>query len=165
VFGIIRRIKGKHTKIFDELDMMTFGGGEKFYQPIKDFIRRQGLEELKKIEDIPFGIHSGLERGELRGIFFYYKYSEMFHFWYLYDFDSGSILSNKTEIINFISCNPDEKRVIPDFFDRIYEVNEIIVQRIEELYRELEQKERTDTELVRIASDRSSRFIRDLIIG
>jgi len=53
VFGIIRRIKGKHTKIFDELDMMTFGGGEKFYQPIKDFIRRQGLEELKKIEDIP----------------------------------------------------------------------------------------------------------------
>jgi len=89
----------------------------------------------------------------------------MFHFWYLYDLDSGSILSNKTEIINFISCNPDEKRVIPDFFDRIYEVNEIIVQRIEELYRELEQKERTDTELVRIASDRSSRFIRDLIIG
>ena len=163
VFGIIRRIKGKDTKILDELDMMTFGGGEKFYQPIKDFIRRQGLEELKKIEDMPFGIHSGLKRGELRGIFFYYKYSEMFHFWYLYDLDSGSILSNKTEIINFISCNPDEKRVIPDFFDRIYEVNEIIVQRIEELYRELEQKERTDTELVRIARDRSSRFIRDLI--
>ncbi len=66
-------------------------------------------------------------------------------------------------MIDFISCSPDEKRVIPDFFDRIYEVNEIIVQRIEELYRELEQKERTDTELVRIARDRSSRFIRDLI--
>ncbi|MCD6371831.1 MAG: hypothetical protein J7L39_03890, partial [Candidatus Aenigmarchaeota archaeon] len=115
VFGIIRRIRMRDTKILDELDEMTFGGGEKFYQPIKDFIKRQGLEELKRIEKIPYGIYSGLKKGRIRGIFFYFKYLDVFHFWYLYDIERKNFLTNKSEIIDFISCSPNEKRVIPEF--------------------------------------------------
>ena len=163
VFGIIRRIRMCDTKILDELDEMSFGGGEKFYQPIKDFIKRQGFEELKRIEKIPYGIYSGLKKGKIRGIFFYYKYSDLFHFWYLYDIERERFLTNKSEIIDFISCPPNEKRVIPEFFQKVYEINNLVIQKIEESYKEFEQEQKVDTELVRIVKDRSSRFIRDMI--
>jgi superfamily II DNA or RNA helicase len=160
VFGIIRRIKKKDEKIFDELEAATFGGGEKFYQPLKDFLNRKGVEELEKI---PLGIHSGLENKKIKGIFFYYKYLNDFHFWYLYDVTTGKIIKNKTEIIDFISCPPDEKRVIPNFFNKIYEVNEKIIEDIEGSYKELEQEQRVDTELPKISKERGSKFIQDLI--
>ncbi len=163
VFGIIRRIRMCDTKILDELDEMSFGGGEKFYQPIKDFIKRQGFEELRRIEKIPYGIYSGLKKGKIRGIFFYYKYSDLFHFWYLYDIERERFLTNKSEIIDFISCPPNEKRVIPEFFQKVYEINNLVIQKIEESYKEFEQEQKVDTELVRIVKDRSSRFIRDII--
>jgi len=163
VFGIIRRIRMRDTKILDELDEMTFGGGEKFYQPIKDFIKRRGLEELKRIEKIPYGIYSGLKKGNIRGIFFYFKYSDIFHFWYLYDIENERFITNKSEIIDFISCSPNEKRVIPEFFQKVYEINNLVIQKIEESYKEFEQGQKVDTELVRIIKDRSSRFIRDMI--
>lgn len=163
VFGIIRRIRMCDTKILDELDEMSFGGGEKFYQPIKDFIKRQGFEELKRIEKIPYGIYSGLKKGKIRGIFFYYKYSDLFHFWYLYDIERERFLTNKSEIIDFISCPPNEKRVIPEFFQKVYEINNLVIRKIEESYKEFEQEQKVDTELVRIVKDRSSRFIRDMI--
>ena len=163
VFGIIRRIRMCDTKILDELDEMSFGGGEKFYQPIKDFIKRQGFEELRRIEKIPYGIYSGLKKGKIRGIFFYYKYSDLFHFWYLYDIERERFLTNKSEIIDFISCPPNEKRVIPEFFQKVYEINNLVIRKIEESYKEFEQEQKVDTELVRIVKDRSSRFIRDII--
>ena len=37
------------------------------------------------------------------------------------------------------------------------------IQKIEESYKEFEQEQKVDTELVRIVKDRSSRFIRDMI--
>ncbi len=46
---------------------------------MKDYLKTRAAEEL---ESIPFGIYSGLKRGAT-GIFFYYKYGEDFHFWYL----------------------------------------------------------------------------------
>jgi hypothetical protein len=86
-----------------------------------------------------------------------------FHFWYLYDVTTGEIIKNKTEIIDFISCPPDEKRVIPDFFNKIYEVNEKIIDDIESSYKELEQEENVDTELPKISKDPSSKFIHKII--
>src|SRR3989338_10767560 len=91
VFGIIRRIKGKDSRLFAELERDAFGGCEKFYQPLKDFLKKKALEELEKI---PYGVYSGLEKNKIMGIFFYYKYGNDFHFWYLYDISTGSIMTN-----------------------------------------------------------------------
>src|SRR3990170_2417071 len=110
VFGIIRRIRERDAKVFDELENEVFGGGERFYQPLKDYLRTKAVQEL---EAIPNGIYSGLERG-IKGIFFYYKYGDDFHFWYLYDLIKDEKVTNKTKILDYISCLPEERRVIPD---------------------------------------------------
>ncbi len=160
VFGIIRRIKEKDASIFDELEADVFGGGERFYQPLKDFLKKKAIQELEKI---PYGVHSGLQKKKMRGIFFYYKYGNDFHYWYLYDLSNGQILKNKTQILDFISCEHDELRVIPDFFNEIFIINGKITDEIESAYREIQQKESVDTSMVELIRDRSTKFVKQII--
>lgn len=160
VFGIMRRIKEKDVSIFDELEADAFGGGERFYQPLKDFLKKSAIQELEKI---PYGIHSGLQQKKIRGIFFYYKYGNDFHYWYLHDLSNGHILKNKTQILDFISCKFDESRIIPDFFNEIFKINKTIVNEIEKAYKEIQQKEMLDTSLVELTRDRSTKFIKLII--
>jgi len=157
VFGIIRRMKEKDKKIWGELEAEVFGGGEKFYQPLLDFMNRRMVEEL---EQIPNGVFSGLEKKKVRGIFFYYKYENDFHYWSLYDIRNGTIITNKTQILDFISCRETESRVIPLFFDKIYEINKKVVEDIEMSYREIEQKG-ADL-LAGISRDMSTKFIKTM---
>jgi superfamily II DNA or RNA helicase len=160
VFGIIRKIREKDTTIFDLLERDMFGGGEKFYQPLKDFLRTKAIEEL---ESLPYGIHSGLQNKKIRAIFFYYKYADDLHMWYLYDVATKEVVKNKTQIVDYIACQHGEPRVIPDFFNVVYEVNKKIVEDIESSYKEMEQVELVDTELGKIARDRSTKFIKQII--
>jgi superfamily II DNA or RNA helicase len=160
VFGIIRRIREKDETIFDDLEKEVFGGGERFYQPLMDYLRAKTAKEL---ESIPLGIHSGLKRG-IKGIFFYYKYGDDFHFWYLYDLLTGEMIRNKTKILDYIACPPDETRVIPDFFEKVYEINAEIVRDIEETYKEVEQRETVDPTLGELTSDKSKKFVSSIII-
>jgi superfamily II DNA or RNA helicase len=161
VFGIIRKIREKDTTIFELLEKDMFGGGEKFYQPLKDFLRTKAIEEL---EALPYGIHSGLQNKKIRGMFFYYKYADDLHLWYLYDVAAKEILKNKTQIIDFIACQHSEPRVIPNFFDSVYEINKKIVEDVESSYKEMEQVERVDTQLGKITRDRSMKFIKQIIV-
>ncbi len=159
VFGIIRRIKERDETIFDELEQEVFGGGERFYQPLMDYLKTRLAQEL---ESIPLGIHSGLKRG-IKGIFFYHKYADDFHLWHLYDLTTGEIVKNKTKILDYISCPPDEPRVIPDFFDRVYDINIEIIKDIEATYKEVEQSELVDPTLGELTRDKSKKFVSDII--
>lgn len=160
VFGVIRRIKSKDSRIFAQLEQEAFGGGEKFYQPLKDFLKNKGTEELEKI---PLGVHSGLEKKKISGIFFYYKYNSDFHFWYLYDIKKDAIITNKTDILEFINCKPKEERIIPNFFDKVYEVNKIVVEDIERLYKEIELSYTQDSKLKELSKSRSTKFVKNMI--
>lgn len=160
VFGIIRKIKEKDPDVFVELEKNSFGGGEKFYQPLKDFLKKKAIEELEKI---PYGVYSGLKKAEISGIFFYYKFRDDFHFWYLYDLSSGAIIKNKTKIVDYIVCLPKEKRVIPDFFEKVYEVNKLILKDIEESYKELEASQTQDSKLKELSRSKSTKFIKSII--
>lgn len=160
VFGIIRRIRGKDSTIFDDLEKDVYGGGERFYQPLKDFLKKRAIEELEKM---PMGIHSGLKKEKLSGIFFYYKYAKDFHFWYLHDITTENIIKNKTEIIDFIVCPPTEKRIIPNFFEKVYDVNATILEDIERTYKEIELSKAQDSTLKELSRSRSSKFIKSMI--
>jgi superfamily II DNA or RNA helicase len=159
VFGIIRKIREKDEEVFEELEREVFGGGEKFYQPLMDYLKAKAAEEL---ESIPLGIFSGLKK-ETKGIFFYYRYGDDFHFWYLYDLSTQEMIKNKTKILDYIACPPDEVRVIPDFFDRAYEINKEIVKDIEATYKEVEQRESVDPTLGELTSDKSKKFVSSII--
>lgn len=160
VFGVIRRIKEKDSTVMDELESEAFGGGEKFYQPLKDYMKKKALEDLEKI---PNGIYSGLQNNSCSGIFFYHKYGEDFHFWTLFDLNTKQILRNKTEIVEYIACEPDERRVIPIFFDSVYEANERVIQQIKEEYEEIFIKEKIDSPLVELSRDKSTKIVSTVI--
>lgn len=134
VFGIIRDLRRDEKikeKILRELEEEQFGGGELFWQPLKDF----GLERLKEFcESFPHGIQSGLTKG-LRGIFFYYKYDDDYHLWYLYDASQDSFITNKTGILNYISCKPEEPRVIPENLD-VFEIHKKVREEINRFFSE-----------------------------
>jgi hypothetical protein len=124
-----------------------------------DYLKTRLAQEL---ESIPLGIYSGLRRG-INGIFFYHKYGDDFHLWHLYNLTTGEIIKNKTKILDFIACPPDEKRVIPDFFEKVYDINEEIIKDIETIYKEVEQSELVDPSLVELTRDRSKKFVSDII--
>ena len=161
VFGIIRRIKEKDSDILDELEAETYGGGENFYQPLKDFIKTSAIE---KLESIPNGIYSGLKKDKrIKGIFFYFKYSKDFHFWYLYDIASKTFKTNKTEILEYIKCDQTEPRVISDFFEKVYELNKIILDKIERDYSEIELSQAQDSKLKDLSKQKATLFLKKLI--
>lgn len=161
VFGIIRKIKDKNQSVLDELEADVFGGGEIFYQPLKSYLRKQSVMDL---EALPDGIHSGLEKKNIRAIFFYYKYKNDFHFWYLYDLETKKLLKNKTEILKYIHCTEKTPRVIPDFFDDVYDINSQIISDIETTYKEIESREKTDTQLFHLSKERSTKFIKQIVL-
>jgi len=161
VFGVIRRILKKDATIFEELETNAFGGGEKFYQPLKDFQRQRAIEEL---DQIPLGIHSGLQSEKIRAIFFYYKYGQDSHFWCLVDPESAKIISrNKSEIIDYLACPTNEPRIIPDFFKAVYEANKKVLEDIQIAYKKMEQVQGVDTTLVEYSKEQSTKFVKDLL--
>ena len=161
VFGIIRRIKEKDADILDELEADAYGGGESFYQPLKDFLKTTAIE---KLDAIPNGVYSGLEKiKRIKGIFFYYMYAKDFHFWYLYDIANNTILTNKTEILEYIKCDQTEARAIPDFFEKVYEIIKTILDKIERDYSEIELSQTQDSRLKDLSKQRGTRFLKKLI--
>ena len=160
VFGIIRRIKGKDERLFKELEADLFGGGELFYQPLKDFLKDKGVEELERI---PFGVFSGLKKDKISGIFFYYEYERDFHFWYLYNIKSGALITSKTDILDYIKCKKLEGRVIPSFFEKVYDTNKTILEEIERTYKEIELSSTQDSQLKELNRSNSTKFIKKMI--
>lgn len=134
VFGIIRDLRRDEKtkeKLLKELEEEQFGGGELFWQPLKDF----GLERLKEFcESLPHGIQSGLLK-RFRGLFFYYKYDDDYHLWYLYDAANDTFITNKTEILNFISCPPNQVRVIPEELD-VFEIHKRVREEVKKFFSE-----------------------------
>ena len=134
VFGIIRdlqRDEKTKEKLLKELEEEQFGGGELFWQPLKDF----GLERLKEFcESLPHGIQSGLLK-RFRGLFFYYKYDDDYHLWYLYDAANDTFIINKTEILNFISCTLNQVRVIPEELD-VFEIHKRVREEVKKFFSE-----------------------------
>ena len=160
VFGAIKKIHGKDQSVLGELENDAFGGGEKFYQPLKDFLKRSAIEELEKI---PYGVFSGLQKGSISGVFFYYKYDNDFNFWNIYDIKTGVLIHNRTEILNYIACPPEEKRIIPNFFEEIYTINQKIVNQIIADYQEIYGRKTQDTQLKVFDKSGATKFIRDML--
>jgi hypothetical protein len=73
------------------------------------------------------------------------------------------MLKNKTKILDYIVCPPEEKRVIPDFFEKVYEINMEIIKDIGATYKEVEQQGNVDPKIVELTGDKSKKFIYTII--
>ncbi len=75
-----------------------------------------GLKE--KLESLPDGIHSGIQRSGYRGLFFYYTAPDdenpqsRQHFWRYYDVPTQKITDNRYTISSLIACAPDTPRFL-----------------------------------------------------
>ena len=156
VFGIIRDLrdtKEKKERVLKELEEEQFGGGELFWQPLKDF----GLERLKEFcGALPDGIQSGLRKNlGVKGIFFYFQYDKDYHFWYLYDTVNKTFIDNKVKILDFISCKQNEPRVIPEDIDP-FEIYQMVRDKIKDRFSEIL------TAQLRTATGHVEKTLRDL---
>jgi superfamily II DNA or RNA helicase len=138
VFGALSVLKDgteeEKKDLLDQLEKEQFGGGEKFWEPLRSFIEVRGKDYL---ESLPDGIRSGLEKkAGIRGVFFYFKYKEDYNFWVLHDVLTGDNINNKSQILDYISCAPDKPRVIPDDID-IYEIHNKVKEDILAQFRDV----------------------------
>jgi hypothetical protein len=151
----LKRIKDNDQSVMQDLSDDTLGGGEGFWQPIREAMSESFRQDM---ENIPYGVYSGHKKGNTRGIFFYYKYAEDFHYWYYCDLKNNEIIENKTEILNRISVGPEEDRDIPEFFQKVYEKSTDVRNRIENEYKEIEQSSGDDKRM-EWDKERSKKFL------
>lgn len=85
------------------------------------------------------------------------------HSWFFYDFIKSEKITNKTKILDYISCLPDETREIPDFLEKVYDLNSETIKEIELIYKEAEQRETVDSTFDELNSDKSEKFVSSLI--
>ena len=153
VFGVLKDIESEKQSIWDDIEREQFGGGEIFWEPLREFIKERSFEYLN---NIPYGAYSGL-RKKFRGIFFYYKYGNDYHFWYLCDVLNKKFITHKSEILEFISCKVDEPIFIQDDDrDFVFSLHEKIVEKIKDVFYE----NIIDTS---IKTTQKEKFIRDMI--
>jgi superfamily II DNA or RNA helicase len=133
VFGTLVRLKNKDEKVLDEQEDEAFGGGrDVFWEPLRDYYLKH--KSFEKTERLPFESFSGIRKGNLKGIYFYYQYDNENHYWFIYDIRTKNIIRNKESILEFIQAKEEGKIYIPDWQKEFYEVKKLIENEIESQY-------------------------------
>lgn len=132
-FNTLRRIREEDDRVVEEEEQFTeLASSEFLLHQLRDLLGAGGQEML---EALPDGIHSGLVREGMRGIFFYFQAEagreEKMHFWKYYDLKDKTILDNRFLIANLIACERDTPRVVePDMYSQIFEFQERVIENI-----------------------------------
>jgi hypothetical protein len=89
-------------------------------------------EAARWLTDLDDGIHSGLERQETQGIFFYYTAPHpedgRYHFWRYYDVNRREIIDNRYQIMQIIACGPETPRFPPSYDEiNVFDLQEKVI--------------------------------------
>ena len=124
-FNTLRRIEQEDGKVVEEEEQfIELASSEYMLQTLKNLLDT-GLRQT--LEELPDGIHSGLARGNARGVFFYFvadgkrngrtkEPETREHYWRYLDLTdgrSGHVEENRYVITNLIQCQHDTPRVVP----------------------------------------------------
>jgi len=111
-FNALVRIQKEDNSIIDEIEKMAeLASRELMKQELAKFMVNRGKGIL---DNLPDGIHSGLEKNKGKGLFYYFK-TEIDHYWRFYNLNTNSILENKYEIFRYIYCDGKDPRVEFDY--------------------------------------------------
>ncbi|MEA3349883.1 MAG: helicase-related protein, partial [Chloroflexota bacterium] len=130
-FNTLRRIAEEDDAVLAEQEAQTELVSTQFLlATLQDMLAESDLDP----EALPDGIHSGREKEDYCGLFFYFTAPPAKaeggrrHFWRYYDTETGDITDNRFEIINLIRCERDEPRLIGAA--DVFEVQEKVIDDI-----------------------------------
>lgn len=132
-FNTLRRIAEEDNSVIDEQEsFLELASSESLLAELQKVLATEAARWLTDLDD---GIHSGLERRDTRGIFFYYTAphpeSGRQHFWRYYDVARREIIDNRYHIMQIISCGPETPRFPPPYDEmNVFEIQEKVIAHI-----------------------------------
>jgi len=139
-FNTLKRIANEDNAVVEEQEsFLELASSEALLAELQRVLSTSAQEWLTDLDN---GIHSGLERRERRGMFFYFtapKNKGRAHFWRYYDLATRTITDNRYQIMQIIACGPDTPRFPPPYEEMdVFEIQEKI---IEDILGDVEQQE------------------------
>ena len=130
-FNTLRRIRDEDNSVIEEEEgFIELASNEFLLQHLRQLLEAGGVQML---EELPDGIHSGLSKPGAKGVFFYFAAPSheggRLHFWRYYDLRDGRIMDNRYLVANYIHCEKETPRVIPDGVD-IFAIQEKVIEHI-----------------------------------
>jgi len=137
-FNTLKRIREEDNSVIEEEEQFTeLASSEVLVQQLRGFLDGGGREML---DELPDGIHSGLQRSGSRGLFFYLQSKangKVQNFWKYYDLKTDQILDNRFVLANLIACNHDTPRVVEqNIFESVFDIQEKVIANLLQTYEE-----------------------------
>ncbi len=115
-FNTLKRIADEDNSVIEEQEsFLELASSEVLLAELQKVLSTDAQRWLTDLDD---GIHSGLERRDTKGIFFYFtapRDSGRAHFWRYYDLETRKIIDNRYHIMQMIACSPDTPRFPPPY--------------------------------------------------
>lgn len=139
-FNTLKRIADEDNAVLEEQEsFLELASSEALLAELQKVLSTDAQRWLTDLDD---GIHSGLERRNTKGLFFYFtvpRDSGRAHFWRYYDLETRKIIDNRYHIMQIIACSPDTPRFPPPYQE--VDVFEIQNKIIESILGDVEQQE------------------------
>lgn len=131
-FNTLKRIAAADTTVIEEQEsFLELASSESLMAELQKVL---GTDAQRWLTDLDDGIHSGLERHNAKGMFFYFtapRDGGKAHFWRYYDFATRKIIDNCYQIMQLIACSPDTPRFPPPYHEvDVFEVQEKMIASI-----------------------------------
>ncbi len=140
-FNTLRRIAEEDNSVIEEQEsFLELASSEALLAELQKVLATEASRWLTDLDD---GIHSGLERHDTRGMFFYFTTPHpeqgRSHFWRYYDKGQNKIIDNRYQIMQIIACGPETPRFPPPYQEmNVFDLQERI---IESILADVEQQE------------------------
>ncbi|MCB9451449.1 MAG: helicase [Anaerolineaceae bacterium] len=131
-FNTLKRIADEDDTVIEEQEsFLELASSEALLAELQRVLSTDARRWLSDLDD---GIHSGLERRAMKGMFFYFaapRESGRAHFWRYYDLETRKIIDNRYQIMQIIACSPDTPRFPPPYQEvDVFAVQEKIIESI-----------------------------------
>ena len=139
-FNTLKRIAVEDNSVIEEQEsFLELASSEVLLAELQKVLSTDARRWLTDLDD---GIHSGLERRDTKGMFFYFtapRDKGRAHFWRYYDLQARKIIDNRYHIMQIIACSSDTSRFPPPY--REVDVFEVQDKVIESIMGDVEQQE------------------------
>ena len=117
-FNTIKRIAAEDSSVIEEQEsFLELASSESLLAQLQHVLSTDAQRWLTDLDD---GIHSGLERHNAKGMFFYFtapRTNGTAHFWRYYDLEKQTITDNRYHIMQMITCSPNTPRFPPPYYE------------------------------------------------